>query len=309
MAYRHTPVLLKEVISGLRPQPGQNFVDGTVGGGGHAEAILKATSPAGRLVAFDRDPSALRAARAKLRKFGKRVAYVLGSYSGIASSTEVNKLPHLDGVLLDLGFSSAQLDDSSRGFSFLKDGPLNMRYDSAQAETAEHLLNSASEQELAKIFHDYGDEPQARRLSRRIVEERRRHPLRTTADLLNIISQVKGGFRHRSLHPATLVWQALRIAVNNELDELAKGLIGAAQVLSSGGRLVVISFHSGEDRIVKNFMRRESRDCLCPPEVPVCRCGHTATFKSPTHSVKATVGESNQNPRARSAILRLAQKI
>lgn len=307
--YQHTPVLFQEVIRGLNPQPGQRFLDGTVGGGGHATGILEATAPDGRLLAFDRDAAALAAARRNLKRFAPRVTFVHASYSTLGGEVVRRAFVPLAGVLLDLGLSSAQLDDPTRGFSFQTPGPLDLRFDTEQPATAAHLLNTATERELTRILRDYGDEPKAAPLARAIVVARRRHPLRTTDDLMSIVMEVKGGFRRRSLHPATLVWQALRMAVNRELDELECGLAAAAAALAPGGRLAVISFHSGEDRLVKEFFRRESRSCLCPPEFPQCRCGHRATFRRLGAAVRATPAEVRQNPRARSATLRLAEKI
>lgn len=310
MAYRHTPVLLQEVVSGLQPQPGQHMVDGTVGGGGHAEALLMATAPDGRLLAFDRDAAALAAAQVKLARFGTRVTYIHRSYSALAEEAAANGLAgKLAGVLLDLGFSSAQLDDAHRGFSFQASGELDLRYDERQPITAAHLLNTLSEAELTELFRAYGDEPQAPVIARAIVDARRRRPLRTTDDLRTIVMEAKGGFRRRSFNPVTLVWQALRIAVNNELEELKLGLAAARDVLAPTGRLAVISFHSGEDKLVKEFMRQESTDCLCPPITPVCRCGHRASLRRLGRALRPSVDEAARNPRARSARLRLAAKL
>ncbi len=307
--YCHTPVLLQEVISGLNPQPGQNFIDGTVGGGGHALAILQATAPNGRLLAFDRDQGALSAARENLAQFGNRVIFIHDSYSNLANYVECNKFFPVSGILFDLGLSSAQLDDGNRGFSFKNIGPLDLRFNINTGSSAAELLNDESESELTRIFKEYGEEPQAGKLARTIVAERRLHPFQTTTDLLAVVEKVKGSGR-RSINPATLVWQALRIAVNSELQELAEGLKSAVQVLQAGGRFAVISFHSGEDRIVKDFFRRESKNCLCPSLAPVCRCYHQAALKLITRKpVVATTSELNKNSRARSAKLRLVQKI
>ncbi len=310
MRYQHEPVLLEAVVSGLNPQPGQHFVDGTVGGGGHARAILERTAPNGRLVAFDRDPAALEAARENLSVFGDRVTFIHDSYSQLATYAERYQLSDLDGVLLDLGLSSAQLADSHRGFSFNAPGPLDLRFDTTHGRTAADILQHEPADELERIFRDYAQEPQARALARAIVEERRSHPILSTGDLIALVTRVKHGGGRRSFHPATLVWQALRLAVNHELEELTLGLSAAVAALRSGGRLAVISFHSGEDRIVKDFFRRESRDCLCPPAAPTCTCGHRANVKFITRKpVVATPVELHLNTRARSAKLRLAQKL
>ncbi|MBI5465727.1 MAG: 16S rRNA (cytosine(1402)-N(4))-methyltransferase RsmH [Candidatus Kerfeldbacteria bacterium] len=309
MAYHHTPVLLQEVIRGLNPQPGQHFVDGTVGGGGHAWALLEATAPDGRLVAFDRDAAALASAQRKLEPFSHRLTFIHDSYSQLATYVRRANLPRLDGVLLDLGLSSAQLADSTRGFSFQSAGALDLRFDTSQGVSAAELLNTASSEELEQIWRNLGQEPQARALARAIVARRRQRPLATTGDLLEVVTMVKGSGQRRH-HPATLVWQALRLAVNHELTELASGLKAAVEVLGEGGRLAVISFHSGEDRLVKDFFRRESRTCLCPPELPVCRCHHQPTLKVlTTKPIIPNSAEILRNPRARSAKLRLAQKI
>lgn len=309
MSYRHESVLLQEVISGLNPQPGQNFIDGTVGGGGHAFAILKATAPNGRLLAFDRDQSALSAARENLAQFENRVIFIHDSYSNLADYVERHKFSPVNGILFDLGLSSAQLDDGDRGFSFKNIGPLDLRFNTSAGRSAFELLNNESETELVRIFKEYGEEPQAGKLARAIVAERRLHPFKTTIDLLSVVERVKGGGR-RSINPATLVWQALRIAVNSELEELTAGLKSGIQILQPEGRFAIISFHSGEDKIVKDFFRRESKDCLCPPLAPICRCYHKAVLKLITRKpIVASALELNKNTRARSAKLRLAQKL
>lgn len=304
----HVPVLLSEVISGLNLSPGQHAIDGTVGGGGHTLAILQATGPGGKLLAFDRDPAALEGARQQLKDYLPRLTFINDSYSKLSLYVERYGFPDVAGVLLDLGFSSAQLADKSRGFSFQISGLLDLRYQPAEGSSAAELLNTAPRATLEQIFRE-GGEPAWRRLAEAIVEERRAHPFATTTSLLDLVMKVKGR-GHRSLHPATLVWQALRLAVNQELSELEEGLAAAVRVLSPGGRLVVISFHSGEDRVVKNFFRREARDCLCPPNVPICRCGHQRTLKLITRKpLVPNPVELARNPRARSAKLRIAERL
>lgn len=305
--YQHTPVLLKEVIDGLRPQSGQHFIDGTVGGGGHASAILQASAPDGKLSGFDRDAEALRAAKVNLQSYESRVTLIHDSYANLlAHQGEIAK--PVFGVLLDLGLSSAQLADQTRGFSFQNNGPLDLRFDSSAGISAAELVNTADEAELVRIFKQYGEEPQAKRIARAIIIERQVHPFATVQDLLEIIVSVKGR-GGRSFHPATLVWQALRVAVNDEFTHIVKGLEAALKILTSGGTLAVISFHSGEDRVVKDFFRREAKDCLCPPEYPVCRCGHKAQLYIVTKKpIVASETELNINIRARSAKLRLARK-
>jgi len=309
MAYQHTPVLLQEVISGLNPQPGQNFIDGTVGGGGHSQALLVATAPNGHIWAFDRDTAALDSTRQRLQSFDHRLTLIHDSYSQLANYVRSADINHVAGVLLDLGLSSAQLADTTRGFSFQTDGALDLRFDTSQGLTAAEILNTYSAEELESLFREYGQEPQARALAQAIVTSRQATPFTKTHDLLEIVAQVKGWGQRRH-HPATLVWQALRLAVNHELEELLKGLEAALEVLTPGGRLAVISFHSGEDRLVKDFFRQASRQCICPPEIPVCRCNHKASLKILNNKpIVAQAEELKSNPRARSARLRIIQKI
>jgi 16S rRNA (cytosine1402-N4)-methyltransferase len=236
--------------------------------------------------------------------------FVHGSYSNLGAELERLQLPPLSGVLLDLGLSSAQLADTTRGFSYSVDSALDLRFDTSTGRTAADILQHESAEELTRIFRDYGEEPRARLLARAIVEERRTHPVRTTGDLLAIVTKHTHGGGRRSFHPGTLIWQALRIAVNHELDELQAGLAAAVSALGKGGRLAVISFHSGEDRIVKDYFRLESRDCVCPPEFPTCQCGHHASLKLVNRKpIVATTSELKRNSRARSAKLRLAEKL
>jgi len=309
MAASHIPVLLQEVIACLKPTRGQNFIDGTLGAGGHTAALLKATAPNGKVLAFDRDASVWPEAQKKLTEFGERLIFVNDSLANLESYVAKYKFSPVNGVLFDLGFSSLQLASETRGFSFQTKGDLDLRYDATQGVTAAEILNSYSEQELAKIFYDYGEEKKSRVLASAIVKHRRLVPFKTVEDLLEIIYSVKGGSR-RSLHPATTIWQALRIAVNDEFSQIKLGLTGALKVLVPGGRLAVISFHSGEDRIVKNYFRDESRNCICPPQLPVCRCTHRATLKVITSKpIVAQLAEVKSNSRAASAKLRLAEKI
>ena len=309
MQYHHTPVLLQEVLQGLCPQPNQNFIDGTVGGGGHATAILQVTAPYGQLLAFDKDEQALQAARHNLKAFGKRVTFVKDSYANLEPHIQAAGWTHANGILLDLGLSSDQLADSSRGFSFQIEAPLDMRFDITTGQTAADILNQASDHDLEKIFRDFGEEPKARILARTIVATRKIHPFITTTDFLNIILSVKKN-NPRSLHPATLPWQALRIAVNKEFDEVTLGLNAAINTLLVGGRLAVISFHSGEDRIVKNIFNHEAKDCWCPLQIPVCVCKHKARLKLLNRKpMVATALELQHNARARSAKLRISEKI
>jgi 16S rRNA (cytosine1402-N4)-methyltransferase len=302
----HVPVLLEEVVDGLRIEPGGRYIDATVGGGGHACEILAASSPDGVLLGLDRDPNALEVAGARLVGYSGRFELVHSSFAHLAEVAAAHDFVRVDGILLDLGLSSLQLADADRGFSFQVDGPLDMRFDTTSSDsTAADLINQLSWEELADILYEYGEETQSRRVARAIIEAR---PLHTTRQLADVIEQAVGRRRGR-LHPATLAFQALRIAVNEELTALERALPQAVDLLVSGGRLVVIAFHSLEDRVVKRFMRRESRDCICPPELPVCTCGHEATLRVVTRGpIRPTDEEVRMNPRSRSARLRIAER-
>ena len=302
----HVPVLFDETLEGLHVEPGGWYIDATVGGGGHASGILKAASPGGALLGLDRDPGALEIARSKLKPYEGQFELVHGSFVHMREIAQAHDFAPVDGILLDLGLSSLQLSDPERGFSFMKDGPLDMRFDPTQGATAAELINSLSAEELAEIFYRYGEERQSRRIAKAIVDAR---PLHTTRELVSTIKKAVGRRRGR-LHPATLTFQALRIAVNDELRALEETLPQAVDLLKSGGRLVVISFHSLEDRIVKHFMRRESRDCICPPELPACMCDHQAQLDVITRKpIRPTEEEIEANPRSRSARLRIAQRL
>jgi len=290
-------------------------VDGTLGGGGHAEAILERTRPDGSLIGIDCDPDALGAAGRRLDGFGDRVRMVRASFRDLVAVLAELGVSNVDGVLFDLGVSSFQLDTASRGFRFsgdeaeIRSTPLDMRMDPDHGPAAAELLRHASEANLQETFQHYAELPGARRLARAIVEARRQAPLETAADLLRVIreARVGGGRRH---HPATRVFQALRIAVNDELGALRQGLDAAGAVLRPGGRLVVISYHSIEDRIVKQHLRDGQRGCTCPPRTPACICGRTVTWKIVTRKpVSASQEELEANPRARSARLRAAERV
>jgi 16S rRNA (cytosine1402-N4)-methyltransferase len=311
--FAHRPVLLTESIAHLDPQPGAVIVDGTVGGGGHAAAILERTAPDGWLIALDRDPEALAAARDRLAGFGARVRFVHASFRALAGVLERLDTPRVDGVLLDLGVSSWQLDASARGFAFAADRaaqtPLDMRMDPTEATTAADLLATLDASELERCLREYGELPGARRLARAIVEARRRAPIATAADLLEVIERAGVG-RGRRHHPATLVFQALRIAVNDELEALREGLGAAVTALRPGRRLVVLAYHSLEDGLVKHRLREEARGCVCPPRAPICTCGHTPRVRVLTRRpVRPGPAELRDNPRARSARLRAAERI
>jgi 16S rRNA (cytosine1402-N4)-methyltransferase len=292
-------------LENLAIRPGGVYLDGTVGMGGHAAAILKACSPDGRLLAMDRDPSALCIAAQRLIPYGERVTLVHGSFAQMGEVAARQGFDRFDGILLDLGVSSRQLGDAERGFSFQHDGPLDMRLDPTEGVTAAMLVNELSQEELAELIYRYGEERESRRIARALVAAR---PILTTAELASVVSRIvrsRGG----GIHPATRTFQALRIAVNEELEALATVLPAAVALLRPGGRLAVIAFHSLEDRIVKQFLQRESRDCLCPPEMPVCGCGHRATMEVITRKpIRPTATEVDANPRSRSARLRVAAK-
>jgi len=301
----HIPVLFSEVLDLLRPQPGGQYIDGTLGAGGHTTGILEASAPDGRVLVFDRDLEAIQFTRRRLEKFGERVVYINASYAEMDKLAENYGFTNVEGVLLDLGLSSRQLADASRGFSFLREGPLDMRFDSSLEASAADLINDLTKEELVTIFRKYGEVSRSERIARLIVENR---PMHTTVELAELI-KAEIGQRGR-IHPATQVFQALRIAVNDELAELESGIDAAINVLEPGGRLAIISFHSLEDRIVKHTFRDLSKDCICPPEQPVCNCNVRATVRLITRrAIKATAAEVSANPRSRSARLRVVEKI
>jgi 16S rRNA (cytosine1402-N4)-methyltransferase len=316
----HIPVLLNEVLEFLQPRAGGQYVDGTLGGGGHTEAILERSAPDGKVLGIDTDAEAIERVSQRLAGMVQsgRLRLAQGNFAELARivKDEAGFVSSVDGILLDLGFSSYQMEDPERGFSFSADGPLDMRLDRSQELTAFDLVNSASEQELADIFWKYGEERRSRQIAWRIVRERAKAPIRNTAQLARLAA---AGMPHKpgTIHPATRIFQALRIAVNGELERLQEVLPQMLEVLSagehtggSGGRMVVISFHSLEDRLVKGFMRREASDCICPPGTPVCVCGHKARLRILTpRPVTPTSEEVNANPRARSAKLRAAEVV
>ncbi|HUG06079.1 MAG TPA: 16S rRNA (cytosine(1402)-N(4))-methyltransferase RsmH [Candidatus Limnocylindria bacterium] len=306
---RHEPVLLAEVLAQLDPREGGRFLDGTVGAGGHAEAILERTAPDGRLIGLDVDPAALTEAQRALGRFGERAVLVRSNFALLDVVAREHGLAPLDGVLLDLGLSSLQLADDRRGFSFRAEGPLDMRADPDLSVTAADIVNSWDERELRRAFGELGEETEAGRVAAAIVRRRSREPFLSADDLGRFVAGVKTQ-RRRGIDPATRVFQALRIAVNRELENLQQGLEAAVRALRPGGRLAVISFHSLEDRITKKFFVRESRDCICPPHLPTCVCGHRAGLRVVTRRpLRADSAEVARNPRARSAALRVAEKI
>jgi 16S rRNA (cytosine1402-N4)-methyltransferase len=300
--------MVTEVLEALSPHPGGCYVDGTLGGGGHAAAILAASSPSGWLFGCDRDGAAVEAAAERLAAFAGRFDLRHGSFSELADWIEGGSC---DGVLLDLGVSSPQLDQPGRGFSFQSEGPLDMRMDRRQSLTAEKLINEVSESELAKIFWEWGDEPQGRRLARAVVRERQARRLETTGQLARLIETIAPR-RGQKRHPATRVFQAVRMAVNDEISLLKSGLAAASALLKPGGRLAVITFHSVEDRVVKEFGRKKSRDYIFEGEidVPALRRPHPPELKWVSRkAVCPGAAEIAENPRARSAQLRVMEKI
>ncbi len=306
MGENHVPVLLDEVIAGLRVQPGGRYIDATVGGGGHASEILAASAPDGMLLGLDRDPGAPEVARDRLARFEGRWELVQTSFAHLREVAEAHGFIEADGILFDLGLSSLQLADAERGFSFMADGPLDMRFDPSSAgPTAADLVNTLSAEALADVLYEYGEERASRRIAGALIEAR---PLETTRELAEVIEGAVGRRRGR-LHPATLTFQALRIAVNDELEAVKAALPQAVGLLRPGGRLAVIAFHSLEDRIVKRFVRRESKDCICPRELPICTCDHEASLRVITRKpLRPTKEEVVRNPRSRSARLRIAER-
>ncbi len=302
----HQPVLYNEIIHLLQPHRSGLYVDGTVGAGGHAWGILEACEPDGLLLGLDVDALALQIARNRLKQFGERVTLVQSSFTNLSDQLNAMGWHQVDGVILDLGLSSMQLDIPERGFSFRNDALLDMRFDQENPVRAIDLVNNLPEAELADLLYTYGEERKSRRIARAIVQAR---PIETTQQLANVVAKVSVSRKSR-IHPATRTFQALRIEVNQELDALQKVLPQAIRSLKPSGRLAVISYHSLEDRIVKHFFRDESRDCICPPKQPVCDCGHKATIKRLSkRPIRPTDGEISENPRARSARLRVVEKL
>jgi 16S rRNA (cytosine1402-N4)-methyltransferase len=299
----HIPVLLEPVLAALLPA--ERIIDGTLGAGGHSGALL--AGGAGAVLGLDADPAALALARANLAAWGERMHFAHASYADMTAAAAAIGWDQVDGILLDLGLSSMQLDQPERGFAFRYDAPLDMRFDpTSDRPTAAELINHLDADELADIFFRYGEERHSRKIAAALVRAR---PIRTTTELAALVERVAPRSKSDKIHPATRVFQALRIAVNDELETIAAALPAAIDLLRPGGRLAVISFHSLEDRIVKQAFKLASTDCICPPQVPVCVCGHRATVRLITRKpIEADAAEIERNPRSRSARLRVVQK-
>jgi len=309
----HISVLYDEVLAGLQVRPGGRYIDATVGAAGHAAGILQTSAPDGQLLGLDADPAAVSFAHEVLSPYGSRAIVQVANFRRLKGVAVECGFGQVDGILLDLGLSSRQLADAGRGFAFSRTGPLDMRLDPRQGQSAADLVNHLIESELADLLWRYGEERQARRIAKAIVAAR---PVTTTEQLADLVAQTakQGGQARRQgrerIHPATRTFQALRIAVNDELDALAQALPQALELLRPGGRLAVISFHSLEDRLVKRFCQQEARDCICPPDTPMCICQHRATLRLITRKpVRPAPEEVTRNPRSRSARLRIAERL
>jgi len=307
---RHKPVLLQETIELIGCRPGGTYVDATVGLGGHAEAIAERIIPGGKLIGIDRDAEALRQTRGRLARFGTAIELVQEDFDRLATVLAERSLAAVDGVLLDFGVSSMQLDTAERGFSYRHTGRLDMRMDPSRGATARELVNRAPLKELERIIRDWGEDPSWRRIARAIVEAREHLEIVTTDELAGLVERaVPQAARRRKVHPAARTFQALRIAVNDELGAIERALPQALEALAPGGRIVTIAYHSLEDRIVKETFRRWAKGCTCPPEFPVCRCGKRVAVRVLTRKpVRPSAVEVAVNPRARSARLRACEK-
>ncbi|HEY3523732.1 MAG TPA: 16S rRNA (cytosine(1402)-N(4))-methyltransferase RsmH [Candidatus Limnocylindrales bacterium] len=308
----HLPVMVEEVMSMLSPTPGSLQVDATLGGGGHTERILEASSPDGRVLGLDADEAAIARVRARLARFGDRLIVRRSNFRELADVARAAGFDLIDGALFDLGLSSFQLRDVERGFGIRAGGPLDMRFDPTRGVPASELLATLDADELTALLRRYGEEPNARRIARAIADSRRAAPITSAEELAELVERTAPAAPRgrRRIHPATRVFQALRIAVNDELDALRDGLAAAVDLLRPGGRLVVLSYHSLEDRIVKRLIASERRGCVCPPESPVCVCGHRPRLRLVTRpSLVPSAAEVAANPRSRSARLRAAERL
>jgi len=309
MPKQHESVLEREVIQNLNLLGGSLIVDGTLGDGGHAELLLKNTTSV-RVLGIDRDMRAIERAEKRLAPFRDRITLVHGNFSDIKTILKKANVMNVDGLLLDLGVSSPQLDSPDRGFSFMRNGPLDMRMDSSQKITAADLLVELPDERLVSVIKEYGEERFSKRIVRAIRQAQKQSTIKTTLQLSNIISSVIHASRQTKIHPATRTFQALRIAVNGELEHIKKTLRDSVDVLRESARVIVISFHSLEDRIVKNFFKTEEKGCVCPPKIPICSCGHKQRLKIITRKpIVPAVEEVRRNSRASSAKLRVAERV
>ena len=308
MEFKHVPVLLKECISGLNIEEDGIYVDGTLGGAGHSKKILENLSSKGTLIGIDRDEEALSVVKERLKDY-QNITYVHGNHDEIKEILENLEIDGVDGILLDLGVSSYQLDEASRGFSYMQDAPLDMRMDKTSTLTAEYVVNNYSEERLANIIFDYGEEKFSRKIANRICEYRKNKKIETTKELTSIIEQAIPGFAKKEGHPAKRTFQAIRIEVNNEIEPLYNTIKDCIDVLNSKGRLCVITFHSLEDRAVKNAFADAGGKCTCPGDLPYCVCGYKSLGKIVSKKpILPTEEEMNQNSRSRSAKLRIFEK-
>jgi len=309
MSKQHESVFGREVFQNLNLERDSLIVDGTLGDGGHAELLLKNTTNV-RVLGIDRDMRAIERAEKRLASFGSRITLVHGNFSDIKIILKKANLMNVDGLILDLGVSSPQLDSPNRGFSFMRNGPLDMRMDSSQKITAADLLVELSDEKLVSIIKEYGEERFSKRIVRAIRQAQTKSSIKTTLQLSNIISTAVHASRQYKIHPATRTFQALRIAVNSELEHIQKALVDSVDILQESARVIVISFHSLEDRIVKNFFKNEEKDCVCPPKFPICSCGKKQRLKIITRKpIIPTVEEVTRNARASSAKLRVGERV
>jgi len=314
MIYRHTSVLLHETVDGLKPEPGEAFCDGTLGGGGHAALICERIGASGVFLGIDRDGDAITAAQERLGSYGCRKVFCKTSFENIKDVLAETGITALDGAVLDLGVSSTQLDEAERGFSYTHDGPLDMRMDGSADNTglrAEEVVNEYSEEELCRIIREYGEERWAKRIASFIVNRRKRGRIKSTGELTEIIkSAIPAAARREGPHPAKRSYQAIRIFVNDEQGALERGLEAFIDALKPGGRLAVISFQSLDDKVVKSSFRKHEEPCECPKDIPVCVCGKVADAKRITRKpILPSIEEMERNPRARSAKLRILEKL
>jgi len=307
----HIPVLLEEVIRFIEPRSNQDFVDATLGGGGYTLGLLKKNGPRGIVISFDLDPEAISHAQKRLHSYKDRVIYINDNFDKIKTKINEYKFNKISGVVCDLGYSSLQVEDQTRGFSFDSEGKLDLRFSPQTALTADEILHHWSEKRLADILKNFGEEPLSRSIARQIVYFRKKSKI--TAKLLKkIVTDLyaRRWSKYSRVHPSTRTWQALRIAVNNEFENLKKFLPAAVEIMPKGAKLAIVSFHSGEDKIIKNFFKISARDCICPKEAAVCICQHQASLKIlTTKPIKPSANEVEKNYRSRSAKLRVVEKI